>query len=166
MQSVHFTSNKPYLFKAVFDWLLDNEATPHILVDVTMPQVDVPQEHVKDGQIVLNINPSAVNDWYVDNEAVSFRARFSGVPRQIYVPMNAVLAIYAQENGQGMAFPAADEEEQISSTENTVTEVDAGLSAAPEVISEVELEITESTNKKTEKKKSGEKNRSHLKLIK
>lgn len=108
-----FTSNKSYLFRAILDWLLDNEATPYILVDVTKAHVEVPQEHVKDDQIVLNINPSAVQSWHVDHQAISFSARFSGSPRQIYVPMNALMAIYSQENGQGMAFPAPDTEADL-----------------------------------------------------
>ena len=114
MQSTDFTSNKPYLFRAILEWLLDNDATPYILVDTTKSHVEVPQEHIKDGQIVLNVNPSAVQNWQVDNVAISFSARFSGVARQIYVPMNALMAVYAQENGLGMAFPAQEDEEEIS----------------------------------------------------
>lgn len=106
-----FTSNKPYLFRAIFDWLLDNQATPYILVDATKPFVDVPLEFVKDDQIVLNVNPSAVQNWLADEKAISFSARFSGSARQIYVPMNALMAIYSQENGQGMAFPTLESEE-------------------------------------------------------
>jgi len=105
-----FSSNKPYLFRAIYDWLLDNGATPYLLVDASQAGVDVPVEHVKDGQIVLNIDPNAVHHFVADNEAVSFSARFSGTARQIYVPMNAILAIYAQENGLGMAFPAVETE--------------------------------------------------------
>lgn len=114
MSEREFSSNKPYLFRAILDWLLDNEATPYILVDATKKHVEVPQEHVKDGQIVLNINPSAVQNWQVDNYAIMFSARFSGVARQIYVPMNALMAVYAQENGLGMAFPAQEEEEELT----------------------------------------------------
>lgn len=105
--TVHsYTSNKPYMFRAILDWLLDNDATPYILVDTTKSYVEVPEEHIKDGQIVLNITPSAIQNWHADEKAISFNARFSGSARQIYVPMNALMAIYAQENGQGMAFPA------------------------------------------------------------
>jgi len=127
-----FTSNKSYLFRAILDWILDNEATPYILVDVTKAFVEVPQEHIKDDQIVLNINPSAVQNWHVDQQAISFSARFSGSARQIYVPINALMAIYAQENGQGMAFPAQDDDEpeiqdvelqENISEKNTVTNI-------------------------------------------
>ena len=110
MNEEGFTSNKPYLFRAVLDWLLDNNATPYILVDTTKLNVEVPHEHIKDDQIVLNITPSAVKHWKVDNLAISFCARFSGTSRRIYVPMNALLAVYAQENGLGMAFPVQEVE--------------------------------------------------------
>lgn len=100
-----FTSNKPYLFRALYEWILDNNATPYVLVDANLPNVVVPTEHIKDGQIVLNICPGAIQNWFVDNSAVSFSARFSGKALSIHFPMQAVLAIYAQENGMGMSFP-------------------------------------------------------------
>ncbi len=100
-----FSSNKPYLFRAIFEWILDNGGTPHLLIDATEVDVTVPHEHVRDGQIVLNAAPEAVQGWLVDNEAVSFSARFSGKSQQIYIPMKAVKALYAQENGMGMVFP-------------------------------------------------------------
>jgi stringent starvation protein B len=80
------------------------ELTPHIAVDALVPGTDVPHEFVKDGQITLNIAPGAVRDFYMDNEALSFNARFSGTPRQVYVPMAALIAIFARENGVGMGF--------------------------------------------------------------
>ncbi len=110
-----FSSNKPYLFRAIFDWLLDNDATPYLHVDAGKPLVDVPQEHIKDNQIVLNISPTAVQNWYVDQEAISFNARFSGIPRDIYIPMSAVVAIYAKENGLGMVFPEEEQDQDHSS---------------------------------------------------
>ena len=112
-----FTSNKPYLFKAIFEWLLDNDATPYLHVDTTHDYVDVPQEHVKDNQIVLNISPTAVQNWSVDQNAISFNARFSGIPRDIYIPMSSVVAIYAKENGLGMVFP--EEEPTTSQSTNS-----------------------------------------------
>lgn len=148
-QSENFTSNKPYLFRAILDWLLDNEATPYILVDVSKPHVDVPQEHIKDGQIVLNISPSAVQGWQVDNQAISFSARFSGVARQIYVPMNALMAVYAQENGLGMAFPVADDETNETSEE-------APSASLPDTVPAEETATKTSTDKKV----------SHLKIVK
>lgn len=105
-----FTPNKPYLFRAIYDWILDNDGTPYLLVDATLPDVIVPNEHIKDGQIILNASPSAIQNWFVDNDAVSFSARFSGKAQQIFIPMNSLMAIYAQENSLGMAFPESVEQ--------------------------------------------------------
>lgn len=96
--------SRPYLVKALYDWLLDCDLTPHLLVDANYSNVTVPTQFVEDGQIVLNINPSAVRDFYLDDQALSFNARFSGQPMDIYVPIAAILAIYAREDGQGMGF--------------------------------------------------------------
>ena len=98
--------SRPYIVKALYDWLLDSELTPHLLVDATLQDVLVPEQFVQDGQIVLNIMPSAVRNLFMDDEAVSFNARFSGQPMDVYVPMKAILAIYAREDGQGMGFGA------------------------------------------------------------
>lgn len=99
------TSSRPYMIRATYEWIVDNNCTPHLLVDVHVKGVEVPQEHVnKDGQIILNIAMSAVRDLLMDNTAICFSARFGGVPREIYVPCRAVLGIYARENGQGMMF--------------------------------------------------------------
>lgn len=95
---------RPYLLRAFYDWLLDNQFTPHIVVNVNYNDVEVPLEFVRDGQIVLNIAPQAVGQFQMTNDAVSFNARFGGVPRQVYVPMGAILAIYARENGAGTMF--------------------------------------------------------------
>ena len=96
--------SRPYLMRALYEWIQDNEFTPYVLVDANIFEVQVPMEHVNDGQIVLNINASAVRDLLIDNQGLSFSARFSGVTQNIYVPIVAVLAIYAKENGQGMVF--------------------------------------------------------------
>jgi stringent starvation protein B len=99
------TSNRPYLLRALYEWLVDNSCTPHLVVFANVPGVAVPQQHInKDGQIILNIAPSAVKDLFIANDAVSFSARFSGVVNNIYVPCGAVLGIYGRENGQGMMF--------------------------------------------------------------
>lgn len=99
------TPNRPYLLRALYDWITDNQLTPYVLINATLPGCDVPQEHVKEGQIVLNIAFDVVEDLLLGNEDVIFSARFSGVPRRIYVPIEAVVAIYAKENGEGMTFP-------------------------------------------------------------
>ena len=105
------TPNRPYLLRAFFDWIVDNDCTPHIIVDAHHPMVAVPQEFVKDGQIVLNIAPRAVTNLSLDGDDVQFSARFNGMPVDIYVPIAGVLGIYAQENGQGMVFDQEDSPE-------------------------------------------------------
>lgn len=94
---------KHYLVRAVFDWCVDNSLTPYLVVLVD-ERTRVPMQHVRDGQIVLNIAPYATNKLVIDAEAASFQARFSGVAQNLYVPMSQIVAIYARENGQGMAF--------------------------------------------------------------
>jgi stringent starvation protein B len=107
-------SSRPYLVRALYDWIVDNDCTPHLLVNAEFPGVRVPAGYANDGQIVLNISPSAVRNLHMDNQAVSFEGRFGGAPHSLFVPAGAMLAIYARENGQGMVFelepPIADEE--------------------------------------------------------
>ncbi|MEY3359217.1 MAG: hypothetical protein RIS67_942 [Pseudomonadota bacterium] len=114
------TSNRPYLLRALYEWINDNNLTPYILVDATQPDVMVPASTVKDGKVVLNIAMRAVESLELGNEALSFKARFGGVSQFLYVPVAAVLAIYAQETGQGMMLPAdegAAEEEGLDAYE-------------------------------------------------
>ncbi|HWT16499.1 MAG TPA: ClpXP protease specificity-enhancing factor [Patescibacteria group bacterium] len=99
------TSNRPYLVRAMYDWICDNGLTPYLLVDARQNGVRVPRHAVKDGQIVLNVAVRAVSDLELGNDRIHFHARFGGVSQQVDVPVLAVLAIYAQENGQGMMFP-------------------------------------------------------------
>ncbi|STX52543.1 stringent starvation protein B [Legionella busanensis] len=98
------TSNRPYLIRAIYDWIVDNNLTPHILVNAEYPNVQVPQEYVNGGKIVLNISPQACRGLHLENDRVVFTARFSGVTHQIFVVPGAILAIYAKENGRGMEF--------------------------------------------------------------
>ncbi|MDR2876598.1 MAG: ClpXP protease specificity-enhancing factor [Chromatiales bacterium] len=98
------TSSRPYLFRAIYDWIIDNGLTPYVLVNAEAPGAHVPEQHIEDGRIVLNISPRAVTGWHQDHEWLSFSARFSGVSREVSIPMHAVLAIYARENGKGMVF--------------------------------------------------------------
>jgi stringent starvation protein B len=102
------TSNKPYLIRALNEWIIDNHMTPFLLVDANVEGVEVPQQHIKDGKIILNIAPGAVQEIAIEDEWVYFSARFSGQAFMVNVPVNAVLAIYAKENGRGMMF-AEDE---------------------------------------------------------
>ena len=96
---------RPYLMRAFYDWIVDSECTPHVIVDATKPHVDVPLQFVENGKIVLNIAPRSVLDFSLDDNALSFNARFSGIPTQVYVPMYAIEGIYARENGAGTIFP-------------------------------------------------------------
>lgn len=98
------TSSRPHLIRALNEWILENELTPHILVDAQVKNLKVPMQHVQDGKIVLNISPEAVQGLQVSNDYVEFGARFSGKEMSLLIPVSAVLAIYAMENGQGMVF--------------------------------------------------------------
>ena len=99
------TSNRPYLLRALYEWINDNEMTAHLLVDATRDGVQVPRSAIKEGRVVLNVAPRAVAQLDLNNREVRFNARFGGVSQQVIVPMTAVLAIYALETGQGMMLP-------------------------------------------------------------
>jgi len=98
------TSSRPHLLRALYDWILENSCTPYIVVDALQDGVQVPQEYVQAGQIVLNISPGAVRDLEIEAARLSFRGRFRGVPMEVETPIVAVTAIYAKENGRGMVF--------------------------------------------------------------
>ena len=102
------TPSRPYIMRALYEWIVDNNCTPYVLVDATVANVMVPQQYVKDGQIVLNISPGAVIELNIGNDAMVFNGRFGGVATDIYVPIAAVVGIYARENGQGMVFEAEE----------------------------------------------------------
>lgn len=97
--------SRPYLLNALYEWILDNNCTPYIAVNALFEGTIVPQEYVKDGQIILDIQPSAVHKFALGKEALEFSARFGGVSRNIYIPIPAITAIYAKETGGGMVFP-------------------------------------------------------------
>jgi stringent starvation protein B len=102
-----FSSTKPYMVRAIHEWCMDNGCTPHLIVAVDS-HTRVPVAYVKDGEIVLNVNYTATKDLLIDNESISFSARFGGVSQNLYVPMHAVKGIFARENGQGMFFEIED----------------------------------------------------------
>jgi len=102
------TSSKPYLVRALYQWILDNDNTPYILVDTTGDQLSIPDGIANDGKVVLNLAPAAVQKLEMNNDQISFSARFNGVAEEICVPLAALLAIYARENGEGMMFPAEE----------------------------------------------------------
>jgi len=102
------TPQKPYLIRAIYEWLVDNGHTPHLLVNATVDGVEVPREFINNGKIVLNVDPSAVRNYHADNEWISFSARFSGKAMELFIPILAVQSIYSKENNQGMMFPDDD----------------------------------------------------------
>ncbi|MEO5342426.1 MAG: ClpXP protease specificity-enhancing factor [Gammaproteobacteria bacterium SHHR-1] len=103
------SSSRPYFIRAIYEWLVDNNMTPHLLVNADARGVEVPVQYVEDGQVVLNIGPGAVKFLQMDNRAITFNARFGGLPTDIRVPPHAVMGIYARENGRGMLFPEDEE---------------------------------------------------------
>ncbi len=102
------TSHRPYMIRALHEWILDNNFTPYILVNAFVKGVEVPQDYVKDDQIVLNISPQAIKTLNISNTAIEFEGRFGGIPTKVYAPINAIVSIYARENGQGMMFESDD----------------------------------------------------------
>jgi len=114
-------SSRPYIMRALYEWIVDNEMTPYVLVDASIDGVMVPQQFVKDNQIVLNISPDAVVELSISNESVSFNGRFGGVATDIFAPVAAVVGIYARENGQGMVF---DPEDNLTPPDDTTPSPD------------------------------------------
>jgi len=102
------TSSKPYLVRALYEWILDNDTTPYILVNTSSDEVLIPSGISNDGKVVLNLAPAAIQNLEMTNEHVSFSARFNGVAENIYCPISSLMAIYARENGEGMMFPAEE----------------------------------------------------------
>jgi len=147
------TSSRSYLLRAIYDWLNDNQLTPYLLVDAEFDDVIVPTEYIQDGKIILNIGYSAVETLDIQLDCITFSARFSGKPMEIFVPMQAALALYAMENGKGMVFPDEPIEEQEMLQEG---EDKPSLTSVPNNVS--------STDKKIEKKKT--ERPSFLKVIK
>jgi stringent starvation protein B len=134
MNALDATSTRPYLIRALYEWCTDNGFTPYVavLVDDT---VQVPREYVKNNEIVLNISTGATSSLKLGNDFIEFKARFAGSAREIHVPIGRVIAIYARENGQGMAFPApvASKADNAPATSSVLSGVstEAALSAVP-----------------------------------
>lgn len=138
---------KPYLVRAVYEWILDNQLTPYFIVDTQFPGCRVPEEHIQDDQIVLNVSPTAVKAFNIDNDVVVFNARFSGVPRQILVPVEAINGVLSKENGQGMQFNV---DYELAKTDDDTEE-------------DVNYSNTDHNKKDAQKNK---KSTSHLKVVK
>lgn len=137
MNALESTSTRPYLIRALYEWCTDNGFTPYVAVLVD-DSVQVPREYVKNGEIVLNISYDATSSLKLGNDFIEFKARFAGTAREIMVPVNRVIAIYARENGQGMAFPvpvpgaAPAEEAPASSRPSPLSSVPAAPADAPD----------------------------------
>lgn len=108
---IKMTTSRPYLLRAIYEWLLDNQLTPYIMVDAMLPKVEVPEQFVEDGKIILNIEPQAVGRLRMGNDAVEFDARFSGIAYHIFIPIVAIKAIYSFENGRGMVFNEEEDDD-------------------------------------------------------
>ena len=119
---MQMTSSRPYLVRAMYQWIADNGMTPHLLVDVSIEGVQVPTEHVQSGKIILNIAPMAISGLVLGDAEITFSAKFSGQSMALYIPIEAVLAVYAKENGQGMMF--SEDDGAISSPDNDDPEPD------------------------------------------
>ncbi len=111
-------STRPYLIRAIYEWAQDNNLTPHILVDTSEENVSVPTDFIEDDKIILNIAASAVANLSLDNDYISFNARFAGVAREIFVPISAVRAVYARENGMGVVLPDDPEQDDAPVTQD------------------------------------------------
>lgn len=128
MTDITVTPTRPYLVRAIYDWIQDNQLTPYLVVNADEANVSVPRQHVKDGQIVLNIAAHAVHQLHIDHDAIQFNARFGGVSQLVYAPMRAVMGLYARENGQGLFF---DPNEYGAATEPQLATPDSQDSPAP-----------------------------------
>ncbi|MCL6242612.1 ClpXP protease specificity-enhancing factor [Acinetobacter amyesii] len=118
-QELQLTPTRPYLTRALYEWICDNQLTPYLLVDATQNGTMVPVQYIQGGQIVLNIAPHATHALHMSNETITFSARFGGVSQNLYIPFSAVLGIYARENGQGMFFDP-QEYEGIQNDQNAL----------------------------------------------
>lgn len=150
MSTIDMISTKPYLLRAIFEWAEDNGYTAQVLVNAEIAGVEVPRNHVVDGQIVLNISSSAVNLHVMDNDCVSFSARFSGVEQDVFLPIESILAIFARENSQGIFFEEVDDDG--TDPEKSLTSVKTGR--RPDASESKPIKI------------NTKRNASHLKIIK
>jgi len=127
------TSNRPYLIRAIYDWIVDNHQTPHLIVDARVPGVLVPPQAIRDGIVVLNISMTATGDLELGNDLIRFNARFSGVSRGVIVPVHAVLAIRSREQGLGMVF--SPDSDGVTNDDSGDDHAPVGMATAPQVAS-------------------------------
>ena len=159
-------SNKPYIIRAMYEWIVDSGWTPHLQVDANYPGVNVPQEFVQEGVIVLNMAPSAIVNLSMDNSWFTFKARFNGVETTLGFAPEAVLAIFARENGQGMPFPPEPYPEELLGGKEVVMKEEPTLSAVADSGSVQKKEVAASKDAETTKKKGSKKKRPTLTVVK
>ena len=157
--SLQMSSQRPYLLRALYEWIADNGMTPHVLVNAAMPRVRVPRHAVKEGRIVLNIAERAVAKLELGNELLRFTARFAGVSQAVSVPLEAVIAIYARETGQGMALP---EESRATPSPPTVS----GPVAVESDADDGQLQEADTDDSGPERPSEPPKRGSHLRIVK
>jgi stringent starvation protein B len=153
------TSQRPYLLRAIYEWIVDNGMTPHVLVNARSPGVRVPPQTVKDGQVVFNIADRAVGKLEMGNDVLRFSARFGGVSQSVVVPLAAVMAIYARETGQGMGMP---EEPQATSD----TAADAPSGNAPRAMEDTATASDHTQESAPDNTPQPPKRGNHLRIIK
>ncbi|MGC3872060.1 ClpXP protease specificity-enhancing factor [Halomonas sp. GXIMD04776] len=169
-------SSRPYLVRGLYEWLLDNELTPYIVVDAEREAVRVPQQFIQNGQIVLNIAPTAVRELNMANDFLTFDARFGGHPMEVVVPFDALIAIYARENGVGMVFghepvmpghdEAATQEAKQAEERPALESVDVGEQGATRQNADEKEAGKKEPDKKGPGKKKTDKERPSLRVIK
>ena len=130
MNDKGMTPNRPYIIRALYEWITDNQLTPHVLVNAIVEGVEVPDRAIQQGKVVLNIDPGAVENIDLGNDWLLFNTRFAGVKESIRIPVDAVIAVYARENGQGMMF-AQDEELESDGSTSISSDLDDDATTPP-----------------------------------
>ncbi|MDN3397734.1 ClpXP protease specificity-enhancing factor [Psychrobacter sp. APC 3426] len=130
-ETTSITPTRPYMVRALYQWIEDNEFTPYLMVDATAENVQVPTEHVQDGRIVLNIASRATGNMSMENDYINFSARFGGVSQEIWVPLTAVMGIYAKENSQGMFFDPKEYDNYEPEEETTTAKKSSSATPKP-----------------------------------
>lgn len=160
-------SKRPYMLRAWYDWIVDSGMTPHLVVNAEHEQVVVPMQYVQDGKIVLNASPSAVQGLFMDNEQISFSARFGGSPFQIFLPISSVDGVYARENGEGVILAGIDGYEQ---QDTEMSSVDSNKPVLSSVETNTETSSIDdegfSESKDTENKEKAQKKKPTLTIVK
>ena len=149
MNAQELPSTRPYLIRALYEWCADNGYTPYLVVHVNK-SVQMPREYVNNGEIVLNVSYDATSGLQIGNDFVEFKARFGGKPRDILVPVRRVIAIYARENGQGMAFPL-DDDVEVQPSDSQLSPTEAAVVSEPEARGTVQLQSVDGKSGRADK---------------